>query len=134
NNQTKLITYLIMTDTKKEGIASDLITEETLENIQHVNNPVMDLPTIEKTYLQEVKSVTKEGNSYIVSDGKARIEVKIISDDIIRVRLAPIGVFLDDFSYAVVEQEHEPHVHEVSEDDKNYHVSTNNVTCTISKK
>src|SRR5690606_42103698 len=60
--------------------------------------------------------------------------VKIISDDIIRVRLAPIGVFLDDFSYAVVEQEHEPHVHEVSEDDKNYHVSTNEVTCNISKK
>ncbi|MBD1428160.1 glycoside hydrolase family 31 protein [Sphingobacterium litopenaei] len=123
-----------MSDTKKEGIASDLITEETLENIQHVNNPVLDLPTIEKTYLQDVKSFAKEGNNFIFSDGKARVEIKIVSDDIIRVRLAPIGVFLDDFSYAVIEQEHEPHAFEVSEDDKNYHVNTNNVTCTISKK
>ena len=82
-----------MAETKKEGIASELITEETLENIQHVNNPVLDLPTIEKTYLRSVKTYHRDGNNFLFSDGKAQVEIKVVSDDIIRVRLAPIGIF-----------------------------------------
>lgn len=123
-----------MAETKKEGIASELITEETLENIQHVNNPVLDLPSIEKTYLKTVKSFHREGNTFFFSDSKACVEVKVVTDDIIRVRLAPIGVFLDDFSYAIVEQEHRPLGYEVSEDEESYHVSTNNVRCSIRKE
>lgn len=123
-----------MAETKKEGIASELITEETLENIQHVNNPVLDLPSIEKTYLKTVKSFHREGITFFFSDSKACVEVKVVTDDIIRVRLAPIGVFLDDFSYAIVEQEHHPISYDLSEDEENYHVSTNNVRCTIRKQ
>lgn len=123
-----------MAETKKEGIASELITEETLENIQHVNNPVLDLPSIEKNYLKTVKSFHREGITFFFSDSKACVEVKVVTDDIIRVRLAPIGVFLDDFSYAIVEQEHHPISYDLSEDEENYHVSTNNVRCTIRKQ
>ena len=44
-----------MAETKKESIASELIVEDSLETIQHVNNPVLDLPAIEKIYLHSVK-------------------------------------------------------------------------------
>src|SRR5690606_6541909 len=123
-----------MAETKKEGIASELITEETLENIQHVNNPVLDLPSIEKTYLKTVKSFHREGNTFFFSYSKAGVAVKVVADDFIRVRLAPIGVFLDGFSYAIVEQEHHPISYDLPEDEENYHVSTNNVRCTIRKQ
>ncbi|SKB96754.1 alpha-glucosidase [Sphingobacterium nematocida] len=124
-----------MTETKKEGIASEMIAEESLDgNIQHVNNPVLDLPTIEKKYLRAVAAYHKEGNSYILTDGKARVEIKVLTDDIIRVRLAPQGAFLEDFSYAVVAQEHSAHGHNFMEDDTYYSIYTATVICRVSKK
>lgn len=124
-----------MTDTKKEGFASDMIAEESLEgNIQHVNNPVLDLPVIEKKYLRAAVGFHKEGNNFIISDGKAGVEIRVVADDIIRVRLAPQGVFLDDFSYAVIPQEHTAHGYGFTEDTLNYYVNTSSVTCTVSKK
>lgn len=124
-----------MTETKKEDFASEMIAEQTLDgNIQHVNNPVLDLPTIEKKYLHQVVGYYKEENKYIFSDGRAKVEIKVVSDDIIRVRLAPQGVFLTDFSYAVVEQVHPTHSYTATENTDNYFVSTPNVVCSISKK
>jgi alpha-glucosidase len=109
--------------------------EESLDgNIQHVNNPVLDLPQIEKKYLRAIVSYVKEDNSYIFSDGRARVEVRIFTDEIIRVRLAPQGVFLDDFSYAVVDIDEHANAHHVSEDATAYHISTASVVCTINKK
>lgn len=37
-----------MVDTKKEEFATGLIEQSLEGNIQHVNNPVLDLPQIEK--------------------------------------------------------------------------------------
>lgn len=124
-----------MVDTKKEDFAAEMMEEESLDgNIQHVNNPVLDLPQIEKKYLRSVVSYSKELNSYIFSDGKARVEVKIFTDEIIRIRLAPQGVFLDDFSYAVVDIEEHANAHHLSEDEQAYFITTSSVVCTVSKK
>ncbi|MFD1768943.1 glycoside hydrolase family 31 protein [Sphingobacterium suaedae] len=86
---------------KKEDFATDLLGEESLDNIHHVNNPVLDVPTIEKKYLGKVVSYVKDQSAFIFTDGKASVEIKVFSDEIIRVRLAPQGTFLDDFSYAI---------------------------------
>lgn len=124
-----------MGDTKKEEFATEMMEEESLDgNIHHVNNPVLDLPEIEKKYLRSVTGYIKESNSYIFTDGKARVEVKVVTDEIVRVRLAPQGVFLDDFSYAVVDVEEHANAHHLSEDEQNYHVVTSSVVCTISKR
>jgi alpha-glucosidase len=123
-----------MVDTKKEEFAVEIMEESLDGNIQHVNNPVLDLPQIEKKYLRAIVSYVKEDNSYIFSDGRARVEVRIFTDEIIRVRLAPQGVFLDDFSYAVVDIDEHANAHHVSEDATAYHISTASVVCTINKK
>src|SRR5690606_15790890 len=123
-----------MGDTKKEEFAIDLIDQESLEEMHHVNNPVLDLPKIEKKYLRPVSGYVKEANSYIFTDGKARVEVKVVTDEIIRIRLAPKGVFLEDFSYAVVAIEEHASAHHVAEDEMSYHVITAAVTCSIRKK
>src|SRR6266446_2422406 len=68
--------------------------------------PINDIPPITilpltKQYLAEVKQMMPRGNRYFFSDGISRVEVKVVSDEIIRVRMAPQGEFLDEFSYAV---------------------------------
>src|SRR5690606_22048761 len=73
---------------------------------QHVNNPVVGLEPIVKKYLGAVSGYTQSGSNFYFSDGSARVEIRIISKQIIRVRLAPQGVFLDEFSYAVESAEY----------------------------
>jgi len=119
---------------KKEEFASEVLTEETLDNIHHVNNPVLDVPTIEKKYLAKVVSYSKEGNAFVFSDGKAKVEVKIFSDEIIRVRLAPQGSFLDDFSYAIKDNlDLHPTSFSLEENDESFLIKTNVTTCRIQK-
>jgi alpha-glucosidase len=111
--------------------------EENIENdqqVQHLNNPVdVSVKPIVKQYLGIIKSVTKEGNKFYFSDGSARVEIRVVSDDIIRVRLAPHGVFLEEFSYAVPEVDQKVAVFKLLELDDCYTVSTNNVVCKIEK-
>lgn len=71
------------------------IKEIVEETIQHLNNPVLDLKPIVKKYLTQIQKVQVEGNRFYFSDGEARVEVRVVSDEIIRVRLAPHGVFLE---------------------------------------
>jgi len=125
-----------MADTKKEDFAAGMVTEESLEeNIQHVNNPVVDLPKIEKKYLLPVQEqYTKIDSGFVFTDGKAKVEIKVVTDHIIRVRLAPRGDFLEDFSYAVLQQEHDTHAYQVQADEKRFYVRTPDVVCTIQKK
>ncbi len=108
--------------------------ESTLDNVHHVNNPVLDLPQIEKKYLDEIKSYSQSENTYYFYDGVAKVEVKVITDEIIRVRLAPQGAFLEDFSYAIAKKTHRISRHQCIEEEDAYLVKTNTVTCKISKK
>ncbi|MEJ5992785.1 glycoside hydrolase family 31 protein [Pedobacter sp. Du54] len=101
--------------------------------IQHLNNPVANLKPIVKEYLTEVKKVKKENNRFYFSDGNAKVEVRVVSDEIIRVRLAPHGVFLDDFSYAVQQVDQKVTTFSFKESDDFYAISTNTITCKINK-
>jgi len=118
--------------TNKDGAV--ILEESTLEaGVQHVNNPVLDLPQIVKKYLQRVTGYTQIENSYIFTDGSAKVEVKIVNDEIIRVRLAPQGQFLDDFSYAVPNPDQHVALYAFQEEEDRYTVSTNTVTCVVNK-
>ncbi len=121
------------TDEKEviKAVTSDHIEEEI---IQHLNNPVTDLKPIVKQYLTAVKGVKKEGNKFYFSDGSARVEVRVVSDEIIRVRLAPHGVFLDDFSYAVPTVDQKVTTFRLEENEDFYAISTNTITCRVSKE
>jgi len=103
------------------------------EGIHHVNNPVLDLPEIVKNYLGAVAGFHQEDNNFYFTDGSARVEIKVVSDEIIRVRLAPKGQFLEDFSYAVPQTDQHVAVYTFEEDDHAYRVKTNTVTCNIQK-
>ena len=114
-----------------KAVASDHIEEDI---IQHLNNPVTDLKPIVKQYLTAVNGVKKEGNKFYFSDGNARVEVRVVSDEIIRVRLAPHGVFLDDFSYAVPTVDQKVTTFRLEENEDFYAISTNTITCRVSKE
>lgn len=81
----------------KANSDTDLLTGE----LQHVNNPVLNIPKIEKQYLGEIKSYSRTSNGIIFSDGRSKVAIEVKSQHIIRVRMAPRGHFLSDFSYAV---------------------------------
>ncbi len=115
---------------KIEEAKSDHIEQDI---IQHLNNPVTNLKPIVKEYLTNVKEVKKENNKFYFSDGNAKVEVRVVSDEIIRVRLAPHGVFLDDFSYAVPQVDQKVTTFSLKENDDSYAISTNTVTCKINK-
>ncbi|TCC92204.1 DUF4968 domain-containing protein [Pedobacter frigiditerrae] len=119
---------------EKQILAETIGGENTEEIIQHLNNPVTDLKPIVKQYLTTVTKVKKEGNKFYFSDGNAKVEVRIVSDEIIRVRLAPHGVFLDDFSYAVPVVDQKVTTFRLEESDEYYSISTNTVTCKVRKE
>jgi alpha-glucosidase len=116
-------------------ITEEVIQANTLDaDIQHVNNPVLDLPQIVKKYLQKVTSYMQKENSFLFTDGSATVEVKVVSDEIIRVRLAPHSQFLEDFSYAVSNADQHVAVYAFQENEETYSVSTNTVTCVVNKE
>ncbi|HEY0054976.1 MAG TPA: glycosyl hydrolase, partial [Pedobacter sp.] len=108
--------------------------EQLEEGVHHVNNPIIGLKPIEKIYLQTVTEYIQVDNNFYFSDGTAKVEIRVVSDEIIRVRLAPQGTFLDDFSYAVPKLETRVTVFSFKETEESYRVSTNTVTCVIDKK
>jgi alpha-glucosidase len=103
------------------------------EAVQHLNNPVTNLKPIVKKYLTAVQQVVHDGNKFYFSDGDARVEIRVVSDEIIRVRLAPHGVFLEDFSYAVPKIDQKVTVFKLEESEHFYHISTNTITCNVRK-
>jgi alpha-glucosidase len=117
-----------------ELLPNELSIEQLEEGIQHVNNPIVGVQPIVKKYLTEIKEYTQDENNFYFSDGEARVEVRVVSDEIIRVRLAPHGVFLEDFSYAVPNTMQRITVFTFDENEESYLVSTNTVTCIIRKK
>lgn len=118
-----------MENNLKEKMAHEIAEEE----FQHVNNPVLDLPPIEKKYLGRVKRYVQQGSDFFFYDESATVEVRVISDEIIRVRLAPQGSFLADFSYAVPDPSGHATLFHFKEEEETYRVSTNTVSCVIRK-
>jgi alpha-glucosidase len=115
-----------------ESPAVKLIEQEE-EIFQHVNNPVLGLKPIVKKYLGAPKSVEQKDNKFFFSDGEATVEVTVVTDEIIKVRMAPHGVFLEEFSYAVPKLNTKVSVFHLHDNAEEYRISTNTVNCHISK-
>ncbi|HWD89509.1 MAG TPA: glycoside hydrolase family 31 protein [Mucilaginibacter sp.] len=103
------------------------------EEFHHVSNPVTGLKPIVKKYLSKPLSAEQKNNKFFFSDGDAKVEITVVTDEIIRVRLAPHGVFLDEFSYAVPKLEKKVSVFGMHEHENEYVVYTNIINCHINK-
>jgi len=104
-----------------------------LEDIQHLNNPVVGIQPIIKKYLDAIKEVKQDANKFYFYDGTSTVQIRIVSDEIIRVKLAPNSVFLDEFSYAVPALEQKVAVFTFTETETHYLVATNTVQCLVRK-
>jgi alpha-glucosidase len=104
-----------------------------LEDMQHLNNPIVGIQPIVKKYLDAIKEVKQDANKFYFSDGTSTVQIRIVSDEIIRVKLAPNSVFLEEFSYAVPSLEQKVAVFTFTETATHYQVATNTVQCLISK-
>jgi len=104
------------------------------EEVHHVNNPVLEPPQIEKNYLSKIIQYIQKDNNFYFYDGNATVEIKVVSDEIIRVRLAPNSSFLTEFSYAVINANQHVDLFELVEDEGTYKIKTNTVTCILNKE
>lgn len=119
---------------KEKQALPEITIEQLEEGVQHVNNPIIGLKPIEKRYLQSVKECKQVNNSFYFTDGESAVEVMVVSDEIIRVRMAPQGTFLENFSYAVPKLVNTATVFSFTETEEDYRVETNTVSCIINKK
>jgi alpha-glucosidase len=120
---------------ENEGLSSlPFGFNEQEDALQHINNPILGLEPIVKRYLLAVIGYRQDSNRFFFTDGIAEVEIKVISNEIIRVRLAPGSVFLDEFSYALSNTVHNSSGFSCKELDDSYRVETNSVACVINKK
>ena len=116
---------------------TELLTNKIVEEdeaFHHVNNPAADIKPVMKKYLGVPNHAEEIGNKFFFSDGDAKVEITVVTDEIIRVRLAPHGVFLDEFSYAVPELKHKAVSFKLLENEFEFCVCTPVVNCHIRKK
>lgn len=117
----------------QELVTNKLIEEEE-EEFHHLNNPADGIKPIMKKYLGVPNRASAQGNKFYFTDGDARVELVVVSDEIIRIRLAPHSVFLEEFSYAVPELEHKVVDFSLTENEEEFCVSTAVISCHIRKK
>lgn len=118
--------------TSKLTEIENLIEEE--EEFHHLNNPADGIKPVVKKYLGIPTRASQTGNKFYFTDGDAKVEVVVVAEEIIRVRLAPHGVFLEDFSYGVPKLPSKNPEYTLHEDEDEFRVSTYNVNCHIRKK
>jgi alpha-glucosidase len=88
---------------------------------------------ITKQYLGTVIKHEQHDNVFYFKDHTSSVEVKVISDEIIRVKMAPHSTFLEEFSYATQPYNFNIKKLEFSESETHYKVSTAVVNCLIEK-
>jgi len=115
-----------------ELLANKILEDE--EEFRHLNNPAEAIKPIIKKYLGVPNKVDQAGNKFYFNDGDAKVEIVVVNEQVIRVRLAPHGVFLEEFSYAVPKLEQKKIAFSLAEDDKEYRISTSAVTCHVRKQ
>jgi alpha-glucosidase len=81
----------------------------------------------------QITGYTREGKQFIFRDLHAVLAVTIVSREIIRIRYAPHGSFLPDFSYAIQDYPFSPAEINLSEDKDKYLISTETVRLSIMK-
>src|SRR5206468_1786076 len=93
-----------LNEEKELNVVQENILKEVKPTVDETTpESALTVPPITKQFLRGAKQMIPNGNRFYFSDGISDVEIKIFSDDIIRVRLAPKGEFLDDFSYAIDE-------------------------------
>ncbi|MDN3581362.1 glycoside hydrolase family 31 protein [Mucilaginibacter flavus] len=121
-----------------ELITSKIVEVENLleeeEEFHHLNNPADGIKPIIKKYLGIPNHADQLGNKFYFTDGDAKVEVVVVTDDIIRVRLAPHGVFLEEFSYAVPKLVQKTADFTLYENEDEFRVATKSINCHIRKK
>ncbi len=120
--------------TNKKEVSPEMIEEVLVQaHINQIDVPDIVIPPISKQYLRNVKQLTTAGNRFILTDGISDVEVKVISDEIIRVRMAPQGEFLEEFSYAI--DDFKFHITDIqtTETPDYYRISTNTISCHVRK-
>ncbi|MDN5216799.1 glycoside hydrolase family 31 protein [Fulvivirgaceae bacterium BMA12] len=92
--------------------------------------------TVEKAKkrLNQLVHYEKVDNTIYFKGTKEIVELKVLSDEIIRVRLAPRGFFLDDFSYAIENSNFDITSLETEESDDAICVKTASLNCYIEKE
>jgi alpha-glucosidase len=115
-----------------ELLANKLLEEE--EEFHHLNNPADAIKPVIKKYLGIPKQAEQLDNRIYFTDGDAKVEIVIVTEQVIRVRLAPHGVFLEEFSYAVPKLNSKPVAFTVSDSEDEFRVSTSAVNCHIRKQ
>ena len=115
-----------------ELLINKLLEEE--EEFHHVNNPAADIKPVIKKYLGIPTHAEQSGNKFYFTDGDAKVELVVVTDEIIRVSLAPHGVFLEEFSYAVPKLVHKAAKFTLIENELEYCVITRVASCHIRKK
>ncbi|OOQ56912.1 glycoside hydrolase family 31 protein [Mucilaginibacter pedocola] len=118
--------------TAKLLLSEDIEVDE--EEFHHLNNPADGIKPIVKKYLGVPNHAEQKGSKFFFTDGDASIEVTVVTKEIIRVRLAPHSVFLDEFSYAVPELPTKPVKFTLAENELEFRVSTEAVNCHIRKQ
>lgn len=118
-------------ENKSESAALDIQDNGFFE--QEIKTNVTEVTPIAKQYLQPINQVKVDGNQFYLGDGRSTVCITVVSDEIIRVRMAPQGIFLVDFSYALALEDYRISRINFHEDDEVYKISTNTVICTIRK-
>jgi alpha-glucosidase len=109
----------------------EMIVED--EEFHHLNNPADGIKPIVKKYLGTPNHAEQLGNKIFFTDGDAKVEVLIVTNEIMRVRLAPHSVFLEEFSYAVPELPQTPVEFTLLENEQEFRVTTPAINCHIRK-
>ncbi len=115
-----------------ELLANRLLEEE--EEFHHLNNPAEAIKPIIKKYLGVPRQAEQLENKIYFTDGDAKVEIVVITEQVIKVRLAPHGVFLEEFSYAVPKLSTRPVAFTVADNEDEYQISTSAVNCHIRKQ
>lgn len=91
-------------------------------------------PVVTKQYLGSVIRFQSAGNNFYFYDKVSCLQVKVFSDEIIRIKLAPQGTFLAEFSYAVQPYDFTIRHLEYEETSVYHRISTAAVHCYIDKE
>ena len=86
-----------------------------------------------KQLTNPVQRVERNGNAFYFFGKKECLEVRVISDRVLKFRMAPDGRFSDNFSYAI--QEHPWSIQSLTDDqtEEDYRIITSEVICFINK-
>jgi alpha-glucosidase len=63
------------------------------EVFQHVNNPIIGIKPIQKKYLGIPNHADQIGNKFFFTDGEAKVEIVVVTDEIIRVQTCATRCF-----------------------------------------